>query len=227
VLDPHTLGVTLPALEEIRIGPLRLFSTIARTRDRTAAARGPHFEAFARPLADQRLTLDRDGERLRPRLVTKEWLAAAPPDPPVIHRSLDQTGLHVVYVLDSPKTVTFVTERQREQLGLIPEALHERALANLSASLGREVVRTTLASSTATVIRTGDSHDAARLLLIPAALDDGEELAACVPDRDTLVVTSVPDSGDWESLLLLTRQPGGPPLLQRPLRVTRQGFELR
>jgi uncharacterized protein YtpQ (UPF0354 family) len=223
-LDGHRLSVDIPTLGELTIGLDRLFGQIARTRDRSARARAPHFEAFARPLADQVITPEKDAERLRPRLVTPEWLAAVPADQPVVHRPLGDTTLSIAYVLDSPQTVTFVTERQRAQLGLDPEALHQRALENLRPTLPAQVVRSALEGKLST-LKSGDSFDAARLLLVPEHLAEGESLAACVPDRDTLVLLPAPD--DWETLVPLAVIVAGPPLLPRPLCVTRSGVVRR
>jgi hypothetical protein len=221
-IDDFRLAVTIPAIGETPIGLGRLFTTIAATRDRTAAARAHHYEAFARPLADQ-VIVPEDAARLRPRLVTREWLDVVPADQPVLHRPLGETGLYVAYVLDSPRTVTFVTEVQRAQLGLDADAVHARALANLRATFDPSASRDALAGSGLVTLKTADSFDAARLLLIPETLAAGEAVAACVPDRDTLVLSAVPK--DWETLVPLARTAAGPPLLARPLLVTRAGIE--
>jgi len=73
-----------------------------------------------------------------------------------------------------------------------------------------------------------DTYDATRLLLVPSCLQPGEEVAAVIPDRDTLCVTRVPEDGDWSPLVELARIPSSDRLLlDRPARVTSEGFELK
>jgi hypothetical protein len=74
------------------------------------------------------------------------------------------------------------------------------------------------------VIKSMDSYDAARLLLVPDYLNPGEELAAMIPDRDTLVLIKVPQNGDWSPLVKLAKVAAGDPLYRRPLRVTSAGI---
>ena len=71
-----------------------------------------------------------------------------------------------------------------------------------------------------------DGLDAARLLLLPGLLRPGESVAAAVPDADTLIVVSVPASGDWSLHKKLASMNEGEPLLGRPLRVTHGGISL-
>jgi uncharacterized protein YtpQ (UPF0354 family) len=130
--------------------------------------------------------------------------------------------LAVVYVIDSPASATFVNAGHLEELGLDAEALHARALANLrkrSPDLRAAIDQRALA-----VLKLQDSFDAARLLLLPDTLRDGEEVAAAIPDRDTLAVSPVPKDGDWSRLEKLARTPAGPPLYPHTLRVSRSGI---
>ena len=70
-----------------------------------------------------------------------------------------------------------------------------------------------------------DSFDAARLLLVPQVLEPEEALVAIVPDRDTLFLAPLPRDENWSSLRRLAHATDGPALLDRPLKVTRVGFE--
>jgi hypothetical protein len=75
-------------------------------------------------------------------------------------------------------------------------------------------------------IKMMDSFDAARLLIVPEQLREGEELIALIPDRDTLTLVAVPKDGDWGPLRKLARVPDSEHLLlDRPVRVRRGGFE--
>ena len=82
-------------------------------------------------------------------------------------------------------------------------------------------------------VHTGDSFDAARLLLVPEALKPGEAVQAAVPDRDLLILSPVPADGDWTRSRAAAKAaygdsaPGVPDLLDRPILVTRGGFELK
>jgi hypothetical protein len=109
---------------------------------------------------------------------------------------------------------------------LAPEELHERALANLRRSFPALVVRSVAETRQVSAIRAGDSFDATRLLLVPGELQEGEELAALIPDRETLVLAPPPDDGDWGALRKLARTSAASPytLCDRPLRVTRRGI---
>ena len=77
------------------------------------------------------------------------------------------------------------------------------------------------------MIKSGDTYDAARLLLVQQHLEPGEEIAALIPDRDTLALMPVPENEDWSNLAELARTPGGDRiLLQAPLRVTADRIEV-
>jgi hypothetical protein len=79
--------------------------------------------------------------------------------------------------------------------------------------------------STLTMVKALDSYDAARILLVPGYLGDGEEVVALIPDRDTLTLAPLPTDGNWDTLRKLARVAGGEHLLiDRPIRVTRGGF---
>jgi hypothetical protein len=75
--------------------------------------------------------------------------------------------------------------------------------------------------------KVGDTFDATRLLLVPEMLNEGEALAIVIPDRDTLGLLPVPADGNWAPIRKLARTPASPyTLLDKPLRATRDGFEV-
>lgn len=142
------------------------------------------------------LSMAGHGDRLLPRLATPDFLREAPTSLP--HRALNDSGLIVVYVLDRPRSVEYVTSAHLTELGIDAGTLHARAMDNL-----RRIAD----------VR-GDGHDAARLLLVPERLAEGTSTTAAVPDANTLALgtSSCPP-------------PGAKPLLPgRVLKVTRDGI---
>src|SRR5262249_52087011 len=113
------------------------------------------------------------------------------------------------------------------ELGLDLEGVHELALKNLRLKFSPDLVTSVLRDNNMVAVKALDSFDAARLLLIPEQLDEGDEVVALIPDRDTLTLVPVPADGDWDSLRNLARIPASEHLLlDRPLRVRRGGFEV-
>jgi hypothetical protein len=166
------------------------------------------------------LSLDRHGSRLLPRVVPSGFLEGNP----FPQRPLGETGLAVVYVLDAPHSVAYLTREQLAELGIGETELHERAMKNLEAIFSPAAVWKAAAGNVVAV-QTGDSHDATRLLLVPEHLPSGGEVAALVPDSDTLVLAPVPRDGDWKELAKCCVPGSGKPVLPgAPLRVTREGI---
>jgi hypothetical protein len=168
-----------------------------------------------------------DLPRLRPRLVTREKLADLAAKAPLPSREVPGLPLSVVYVLESSDFVLYVTREMMKLLALDDAGLDRRALDNLSASFPRAIVRDALEKRALAVVKTMDGHDAARLLLVPTALEPGEAVATAIPDGNTLAVIGLPDGDDWSGIEKLARTTdGSPALLDRPIRVTREGFTL-
>jgi hypothetical protein len=167
-------------------------------------------------------------DKILPRLVTQAFLDRIPEDSPLPHRALDDTGLFVAYVEDGEHSVRFIMGTVADELGLSEYELNELALENLSQTVDmQQVVRRALAEAAITCIKARDSFDAARVLLIPNCLQPGEVLAALVPDRDTLTLVWPPRDGNWAPLAELAKVPASDHLLlDRPLQVTCEGFEV-
>ena len=119
--------------------------------------------------------------------------------------------------------MAYVVRETLTELQLTPEEALGVARDNLAATSPRPLVRAALQDGSLQVSKMGDTYDAARLLLLPGCLEHGEEVAAAIPDRDTLLVTRVPGDGDWSGLRKLARAAAGEPLWREPLRVTREG----
>lgn len=121
----------------------------------------------------------------------------------------------------------YLTRPHVADLGLDVASIHQRALDNLRPTLPEEAVRNVLEGGRMNLLKLGDTYDAARLLLVPSLLREGEAIAAVVPDRDTLALAPVPADGDWKSFARLSRsRDHATPLLDRPVKVTPAGFEL-
>lgn len=174
------------------------------------------------------LTQAEDGARVLPRLVTPAFFDELPPDAGVPHTPLGQTGLVVVYVLDLERSVSFLTARHLGELGLDRAGAHALALGNLAGRTPPEVLRgLTERTEGVTVLKTGDTYDAARLLLLPRHVPEGEARLVVVPDRDSLVVLADDGAEALRAAHELARLRGGErPLFDRPLRVTREGVTL-
>ena len=176
-------------------------------------------------------SLDADAERrnVMPRLVTDDALAALRSQVAGAGKALPSlpsgvAGLSIVFVLDREAAVAYLTGDLLAELKLTPEQALEVGRANLARTFGRDVVRSAVGSRNINVIKSCDSFDAARLLLVPGYLDAGESLVALIPDRDTLVLTAAPPDGDWAGLRKLARAAAGDPLWTEPLIVTSTGI---
>lgn len=172
------------------------------------------------------LELDRVRERLLPMLVAQDFVATLSEHGAVPHRLIAETELSVVYVMDHESAVSYLTEQQREELAISETELYGIALDNLRERMTAEPVRSAVDGPNLVAVKTGDAYDATRLLLVQEHLNDGEEVAACVPDRDTLVLAPVPEDADWSGLEKLARSPASDRIvLDRPLRVRRHSIE--
>lgn len=165
-------------------------------------------------------------DRVMPRVVTESILAAMRQqigeDLPTASLSVD--GLSVVFVLDSENSVAYLHSNHLTELGLDVESALSLARSNLARSFGPEVVRKVVDGGSMHVIKSFDTYDAARLLLVPEYLQTGESLVALIPDRDTLALAPPPADGNWSSLRKLAKNAAGDPLYTKPVLVTATGL---
>lgn len=168
-----------------------------------------------------------DADKLMPRLVTADFFVTGRSMDDVPHVALGNTGLFAVCVLNGLNSVLYLTRPQLMELGLSEPELFIRALANLGKTFpAADAVRGVIVKPNLMVIKGLDTFDAARLLLLPDALEPGETLVAAVPDRDTLVFTKAPDDGNYASYRRLLTPGSDRLLLNRILKVTADGVEL-
>ncbi|MCL6614239.1 MAG: hypothetical protein K6U03_06455 [Firmicutes bacterium] len=175
------------------------------------------------------LSLEACRDRIMPRVVPLEFLANLPATVGSLPHKPFAEGidLAIVYVIDSPNAVSYLTEKQLAELGLDLDALHALAMANLEKVSPAKAVREVLENKTLVVIKTLDDHDATRILLVPACLPEDAGIAAMIPDTDTLVLAPVPADGDWSRLRKLAAKAYGKKVYGRPLLVTKAGFAPR
>lgn len=196
------------------------------------AARRAVFATTAQALRESAMgaALDpaRDREKLRPRLLTDDAVASMRRQPGAASLPAwpsGVAGLAVVLVLDREASVVYLTAEHLQDLALAHDEALALAKANLAATFGRDAVRHAVDDrKTINVIKSCDTYDAARLLLVPDYLEAGESIAALIPDRDTLVLIAPPDDGDWSPHRTLAKNAAGDPLWTEPLIVTRQGI---
>jgi len=227
----HHLIVRSEKLEPSQMNLHNLFSQVILARA-TPDQQRAIFKTFVSALmenmarASRPMSLAEDGDFLLPRLLNAADLASMLRNGKLIHRPLEGTGLSVVYVRDSEQAVNYLLEDSLGELQMDAAVLHERALANLRKKSPPGFARAAVDDSKVSVFKFGDTFDAARALLIPEQLREGETVAVVISDRDTLGIMPPPPDGDWASLARLARAVDGPPLLNRPLKVTSRGFEL-
>lgn len=171
-------------------------------------------------------------QNLLPRVVSPDFLNRFPADAGLIVRDLENTGLKTVLVLDRDDAMAFITKELLNQLEMTSDEAFQVALENLSNKKPDDVVRGVIENNQMMNIKMLDGYDAARILTIPKQLHEDESVAAIISDRDTLVLLAVSDEKDspefWESLADFPRaSDDSPPITNRPLKVTRHGFELR
>jgi hypothetical protein len=212
----------------------KLYAAIASLKPDTLDARREVYRHFFKSVTahpaviDQVLSLEKHGDRIMPRLVPASFFNEVPERAQLPNRPFGQTGLSVVYVIDSEDSVLFLTGEHTAELGLDSTALDELALRNLETTFPAAAVRSVIEKNTANTFKMMDSFDATRILLVPKHLQPGEEVVAVIPDRDTLFLAPVPQNGDWSGLKKLARVPSGTGyrLLDRPLKVGDENVEI-
>ena len=198
------------------------------------AARDALFAHWVKMLRERRsadaLDPERDRARVMPRILPDDAVrqirtAIGSKAKTLSALPLGVEGLSVVVVLDSEASVAYLSDDMLAELKLSIEDALAAAKENLAAKMDvAAVVRSVLEGNSISVVKGGDSYDAARLLLVPGVLAEGQEVAAAVPDRDTLVLAPPPKDGDWSAMRKMARTPAGDVLWREPLRVTKAGI---
>ena len=225
-LEEHRPGVEVGeisiAFARVRFGQgedwvtvnfIELYQSAAQLRSINPKDREPLYEAAAGMLGGARTNLavasPEDSARLMPRLVTRDFFDVPPEKSRVPHVPFGEPGLllYIVYLLEGSQTAVYVTREHQIQMHLTDVELIQLAMENLRArspSMG-ESVRRALDQKASVWVKHFDGYDAARILLVPEHLKEGEVLIAAIPDRETLVLSVPPETGlEALSPLLLT-----------------------
>lgn len=211
-----------------------LYLAIIESKKHTPEDRKELFHKFlGGPIRDtklmtQPLSLDTHGDRIMPRILPASALDVLQKKGDTPHTPLNVAELHVVYVVDYEHSVAYMTEGQREELGLDLESLHEHALENLAKTFAPQAVRTVVNERSLVKVRSEDSYDAVRLLLVGRHLNEGEAVLAAIPDRDSLALIPVPDDeGALAKLKKLAKTPASDRLIcDQLLKVTKNEITL-
>jgi hypothetical protein len=209
-----------------------LYHAVSQAEVRTPQDRQEVYEKFLKMLKEgvslmsRKLTREEDAGRIMPRLVTREFFATEPLLAGAPNVPLGNTGLYVVYVLDGDASVVYLTRDHLADLGMSDQEVGTLALEHLKRSAPLEnLVREAVEHGSVVSVKQLDTYDAARLLLLPDLLQEGEALVAAVPDRDTLVFLKEPPGGRVEEIQGLLLSTSDKPLLKKALRVTNRGIE--
>jgi len=195
----------------------------------TTEARQTVYEKFITgllegPKNNEFISLATHGSKIMPRLAPRAILADLNKSGEAPCRSFAGTGLIITYVIDYPNSVAYISGKQLEELDITEDSLYQLAMTNLAQRFSEQVVFDVLEKKTISVIKTMDSYDATKILLLPQYLPEDAEIVALIPDRDTLAITTIPADGDWSGLKKLAGTAAGRPLFKFPLLVRRTGF---
>jgi hypothetical protein len=182
------------------------------------------------PDRSQPLSLATHGDQIKLHLVSPEVVRQNAPPSGVPSTPIPGLGgLLAVYVLELPDGLCYLSEKDRNLLGIDVEELHRLALENLRRDFPRQMVDEVRAGGNPTAIQFQDCFNAARLLVIPGFLQGEEELIVLAPHRDMLLLLPAAlgqDSNKLKEALETLKCDEHPPLLDRPVRVTHNGFEI-
>lgn len=202
----------------------RYVASVVSSVDRLARPRSAAVE-------DLRATL-KNGEFLR---LVEEQAATGPPEARAANRLVTRPfagDLHVVYVLDRPDAMELVLQSTSEELGLVADELHGRALRNLEDAVPPITVEPLSGQRGIHQLVGGDSYDAARLLLHARWRDLAKErrgrLVVAVPSRDRVLLADGGKPRALEALRVLAAllfEQAAYPLTPDLLRWTETGWE--
>ena len=211
-----------------------MHSAINSLDENTFENRRAVYASFTRAMNSTESLIDSTAERLAgklmPRIIHMDQLRSmiSQIDVPIPHRTLGAMPLVVVYVIDLPESVAFVNKDTAEKLEMTEPQMYQRSLQNLDPEgVFSQNVREFQAGHIA-VVKTADSYDAARLLLIPPALSEEITLCAAIPDRDTLVLAVMEDDTVFEMVDQMAKIPGSERLIyDQAIEVRSTGFSVR
>lgn len=179
------------------------------------------------PKVDGPLNRAEHGALIKPLLLPAEG-AEAPPLATILSTEVLDLGLKLAYVVDAPPGNRFLTEQDREDLGLSSAELHDLALANLGRDFPSDLLTQPLTANNGSALQFSDGFDAARLLLLPRHLQRGQAVLALIPHRDLLLLLPGAMADDPDRIkqgLEALACEDHPALLRQAVRVTSEGFQ--
>lgn len=203
------------------------FDILSRLDPSDVEGRKEYYAKFVAMLAESRhvttLHPDRDRPNILPRIMREEHVASYNATVTMPSRPFGLEGLSIAYVINQPSSVAYVGHKSLAELELTEDELFNAALSNLRKTWNLEGIRQTIEQRGIGLIKSGDTFDAARLLLVPECLHEGESIHALIPDLHTLVLLPVIDGHTWPAEM---REPGegDQPLCDRVIVVTPSGF---
>lgn len=211
-----------------------IHSAVNSLVDNTLGNRREIYDSFTRAMTSTESLIDSTAERLAkqlmPRIIHADHLRSmlSQVEVPIPHRTLGAMPLVVVYVIDLPESVAFVNADTAEKLEMQEPEMYQRSLRNLDPEgVFSKNVRE-FRSGHIAVVKTGDSFDAARLLLVPPAMSDNTTICAAIPDRDTLVLAVLEDDLVFEAVDQMAKVPGSERLIyDQAIEVRPHGFSIR
>lgn len=211
-----------------------IYSAVNSLTENTGENRREIYDSFTRAMNSTESLIDSTAERLAkqlmPRIIHTDHLRGmlSQVEVPIPHRTLGAMPLVVVYVIDLPESVAFVNAETAEKLEMKEAEMYDRSLRNLDPEgVFSQNVRE-FKSGHIAVVKTGDSFDAARLLLVPAAMPEDLTICAAIPDRDTLVLAVMEDESVFEAVDQMAKIPGSERLIyDHAIEVRSNGFSIR
>ena len=182
---------------------------------------------YQRALTQLRTFRFTDG-RVRPQLVPLSAIQADANG--TLYTEIPGLPLAAIYVRADPAGPVVLTRENAPGAAADLAETHRQSLEALRSDFPRDALASALDGGSGSALQLADGYDAARLLLLPGSLPDGEAVVALVPHRDMLLL--LPDAMRedpeklQEGMRMLSEDHGHPPLLQQPVRVTPDGFAL-
>lgn len=229
-----SLMVAGPEGEEHQIFFGNMHAAIQSLHENTLENRRRIYASFTRAMNSTETLIDSTSERLAgklmPRIIHMDQLRSmiSQIEIPIPHRTLGAMPLAVVYVIDLPESVAFVNDDTADKLEMTEAQMHQRSLINLDPQgVFSQNIREFKPGHIA-VVKTSDSYDAARLLLVPQSLPEDTILCAAIPDRDTLILAVMEDDTVFDMVDQMAKIPGSDRLIyDQAIEVRSTGFSIR
>lgn len=211
-----------------------MYTAVNALDENTIENRREVYASFTRAMNSTESLIDSPAERLAtklmPRIIHMDQLRGmmSQIDLAIPHRTLGAMPLVVVYVIDLPESVAFVNTETAGKLEMTEPEMHDRSLKNLDPDgVFHRNIQEFKAGHVA-VVKTSDTYDAARLLLVPNAMSEEITICAAIPDRDTLVLAVMEDDTVFDMVDQMAKIPGSDRLIyDQAIEVRTSGFSIR